>query len=129
VAGDFFFFFFFFFFSFFFFQVGANEVVNISSSSLTVNTFPWFGLQNGTYSIMANLASHRLGNSRSVIVYTPPSYAENTLKYYSNVIVMHDGQNLFNDSTSFAGIAWNIQDSINALIVNGVMHEVIVVGL
>ena len=94
-----------------------------------MNTFPWFGSQNGTYQIMASLTSHRLGNTRDVIVYLPPSYSENTLKRYSNVIVMHDGQNLFNDSTSFAGIAWNIQNAIDSLTVNGVMQEVIVVGL
>jgi len=64
-----------------------------------------------------------------VIVYTPPSYNENTLKFYEDVIVMHDGQNLFNDSTSFGGLAWNIQDALDSLIIDGVVREVVVVGL
>ncbi len=43
------------------------------------------------------------------MVYVPPSYYENTLKIYTNVLVMHDGQNLFNDSTSFTGVSWHCQ--------------------
>ena len=52
---------------------------------------------------MADLYSNKLNNSRKVIVYTPPSYQENPLKVYRNVLIMHDGQNLFNASTSFLG--------------------------
>ncbi len=109
-------------------QVGANEQV-VPSRSGSVDTFPWFGNQNGTYQIMASLSSKVLGNSRNVIVYTPPSYLENTVKRYANVIIMHDGQNLFNDSTSFAGQAWNIQNTIDSMTVQGQQEEVIVVGL
>eukprot|EP01036_Dinobryon_divergens_P023246 gene23246-31572_t len=50
--------------------------------------------------------SPELQNSRSVIYYLPPSYNENTLKPYSNLLVMHDGQNLFDPKTSAFGTAW-----------------------
>jgi len=63
------------------------------------------------------------------VIYTPPSYSENTLKTITNVLVMHDGQNLFNASTSFGGIAWMCQDTINALVVEGVIDEVLIVGV
>merc|ERR1711991_87592 len=108
-------------------QVGANEQVVTSDGCVTV--YPWYGNQVGQYEIMGDLHSEALGNSRTVIVYTPPSYKENTLKPYTDVIVMHDGQNLFNDSTSFLGIAWNIQTTMDEQIVEGGMREVVVVGL
>jgi predicted alpha/beta superfamily hydrolase len=42
---------------------------------------------------------------------------------------MHDGQNLFNASTSAFGVAWMCQDTVNALIVEGLMQEIIIVGV
>lgn len=42
---------------------------------------------------------------------------------------MHDGQNVFNDSTSFQGISWRASETMNELIVEGGMREVIVVAL
>lgn len=41
---------------------------------------------------------------------------------------MHDGQNLFNDSTSFSG-AWHCQDTVNQQVVEGTMEEVLIVGV
>jgi predicted alpha/beta superfamily hydrolase len=69
-----------------------------------------------------------LNNNRNVIVYLPPSYTENTLKVYSNVLVMHDGQNLFDPATAFLGNAWMIQDTLDPLIYNGEIEEVLVIG-
>lgn len=42
---------------------------------------------------------------------------------------MHDGQNLFEDSKAAFGVAWKIQDTLNALIGSGKIQEVIVVGI
>lgn len=50
-------------------------------------------------------------------------------RIYSNVLVMHDGQNLFNDSTSFTGISWRLQPTLDGMIVSGQMDEVVVVGV
>lgn len=61
-------------------------------------------------------------------MYYPPSYAENTLKRYP-LLVMHDGQNLFNDSTSFLGVAWHCQDTVDELVNEGAMQEIVIVGL
>jgi hypothetical protein len=37
---------------------------------------------------------HQLNNTRDIVVYLPPSYTENTLKWFGpdSVLVMHDGQ-------------------------------------
>jgi predicted alpha/beta superfamily hydrolase len=62
-------------------------------------------------------------------VYTPPSYEENTFKTISQILIMHDGQNLFNASTSFGGVAWNCQYTVDELVVEGAMQEILIVGV
>jgi predicted alpha/beta superfamily hydrolase len=47
----------------------------------------------------------------------------------SDVLFMHDGQNLFNASTSAFGVAWMCQDTINQLVAEGNMREVRTVPL
>lgn len=54
-----------------------------------------------------------LGGVRWVQVFGPGS-----------VLYMHDGQNLFNASTSAFGTAWMCQDTVNAMVVQGNMREV-----
>uniref|UniRef100_A0A6B2LF31 Esterase n=1 Tax=Arcella intermedia TaxID=1963864 RepID=A0A6B2LF31_9EUKA len=68
-------------------------------------------------------------NYRDLVIYTPPSYYENTFKKDYPVLFMHDGQNLFNDSTSFGGRSWRCQDTVNRLVVTGDMDEIIIVGI
>ena len=67
------------------------------------------------------LESPQLLTAKRIWLYLPKNYSTSTKKY--PVIYMHDGQNLFDAKTSFAG-EWNIDeklDSINA--------QVIVVGI
>jgi predicted alpha/beta superfamily hydrolase len=42
---------------------------------------------------------------------------------------MHDGQNLFDASTSAFGVEWRVDETINARVRAGLMDEVIVVGV
>jgi len=91
--------------------------------------FPFFYTENGRYEYYRNVYSPQLNNTRDLVIYTPPSYLENTLKEYSNVLLMHDGQNLFNVSTSFGGIAWDCQDTVDRLVVEGFMEELIIIGV
>lgn len=42
---------------------------------------------------------------------------------------MHDGQNLFNNSQAAFGTAWLIQNTINQVVSEGKMREIIVVGI
>ena len=109
-------------------SIGANFQVRLPSVSSAAQFYPWFWSKAGEYKVIGSLFSPQLNNSRDIIVYTPPSYNENTLKTMKNVLVMHDGQNLFNASTSFGGIAWNCDDTINQLVVEGQMEEVLIIG-
>lgn len=65
---------------------------------------------------------------RDVIVWLPPDYEKNSGKKYP-VIYMQDGQNLFDPATSAFGADWQIDETCDSLIRNGVIGSVIVVGI
>ncbi|MCF2950020.1 alpha/beta hydrolase [Paraglaciecola aquimarina] len=66
-----------------------------------------------------------LDRQRTVRMYLPPSYATSTKSY--PVIYMHDGQNLFDDLTAYAG-EWEVDESLNQLAKSDGL-EFIVVGV
>ncbi|MDB4909112.1 MAG: esterase [Gemmatimonadetes bacterium] len=54
----------------------------------------------------------QLGRERRVWLYLPPGYATSKLRY--PVLYMHDGQNVFDAATSFAG-EWGIDETLDSL--------------
>jgi predicted alpha/beta superfamily hydrolase len=66
-----------------------------------------------------------LQRERTIRVYLPPAYAESD-KHYP-VLYMHDGQNLFDDATAYAG-EWGIDETLNELAETKGL-ELIVVGI
>ena len=67
----------------------------------------------------------QLGRQRRIWIYLPPEYDDSDLSY--PVLYMHDGQNLFDAKTSFAG-EWEVDETLNELANEG--HAVpIVVGI
>ncbi|MGH7472074.1 MAG: alpha/beta hydrolase [Longimicrobiales bacterium] len=85
---------------------------------------PVAGKTRGSLRLLRGLHSPQLDNTRDIIVYLPPSY-ERTVRRYP-VIYMHDGQNLFDPRTSFAG-EWNVDDTLDRESALGL--EAIVVGI
>ena len=89
-------------------------------------------LQNsvvGNLDILADFNMPQYGEEvfRTIRVWTPESYdPSGTITY--PVIYMHDGQNLFDSSTSFAG-EWSVDETIMQLIDEGYFDGVIVVGI
>jgi pullulanase len=63
---------------------------------------------------------------RRAWVYLPPGYAAAGTRY--PVLYMHDGQNLFDVRTSFAG-EWRVDEACEALIASGELRPLIVVGI
>ena len=59
-------------------------------------------------------------------IYLPPGYAQSTERY--PVLYMHDGQNLFDVRTSFAG-EWKVDEACESLILGGEIAPLIVVGI
>ena len=66
----------------------------------------------------------QLNRTRRVMVYVPPSYNSSNKKY--PVLYMHDGQNVFDDATSFSG-EWGVDEAIDTLGLK--TKECIVVGI
>lgn len=66
-----------------------------------------------------------LGRERRLRVYLPPSYARQSERHYP-VIYFHDGQNVFDDATSYAG-EWGVDELLDQLASQG--QEVIAVGI
>ncbi|CAN5498373.1 hypothetical protein BH23BAC4_BH23BAC4_07200 [soil metagenome] len=78
----------------------------------------------GNLQVIEEFYSPQLDNAREIVVYLPPSYAETSDHY--PVIYMHDGQNLFDEKTSFAE-EWGVDDTMETL--SRVGLEAIVVGI
>ncbi|MEO0896614.1 MAG: alpha/beta hydrolase-fold protein [Bacteroidota bacterium] len=58
----------------------------------------------------------QLGRNRRIWLYLPPDYDQTNKKY--PVLYMHDGQNVFDASTSFAG-EWEVDETLNRLHAEG----------
>jgi predicted alpha/beta superfamily hydrolase len=67
-----------------------------------------------------------LQRERTIRLYLPPSYAAQPSKRYP-VLYLHDGQNLFDDATAYAG-EWGVDETLNAL-ATSTGFEAIVVGI
>jgi predicted alpha/beta superfamily hydrolase len=61
------------------------------------------------------ISSAILKNQRKVSIYYPPSYFDNKYKKYE-ILLLHDGQNLFDPSKAAFGVAWKCQNTANTLI-------------
>lgn len=66
--------------------------------------------------------------ARDIIVWLPPGYETDSTATYP-VIYMHDGQNLFDPTTSFTGIDWQADETADSLIQQDKMEPVIIVGI
>jgi predicted alpha/beta superfamily hydrolase len=72
------------------------------------------------------MAMPGLNRERTLRVYLPPSYTQQPSKRYP-VIYFHDGQNLFDDATSYAG-EWGVDETLDTLAAQ-VGFEAIAVGI
>ena len=62
--------------------------------------------------VARDVYSPQLHNKRDIVVYLPPSYDQGGRRY--PVLYMHDGQNLFDSATSFAG-EWGVDDMLEQM--------------
>jgi enterochelin esterase-like enzyme len=69
-------------------------------------------------------------NTRFIRVWLPPAYdaAENAGRHYP-VLYLNDGQNLFEASTAFGGVEWQVDETADRLIHEGAVPPMIVVGI
>ncbi len=69
-----------------------------------------------------------LDNERTLAIYLPPGYDTAKDQRYP-VLYMHDGQNLFDAGSSFIGVEWRVDETVERLIKAGKIPPLIVVGI
>ena len=69
-----------------------------------------------------------LGNRRDVLVYLPPGYRRFSRRDYP-VLYLHDGQNVFDAATSFAGVEWGVDETAQRMIGKGFIEPLIIVAV
>ncbi len=69
-------------------------------------------------------------NTRFLRVWLPPGYddPENAERHYP-VLYLNDGQNLFEAATSFTGVEWQVDETADRLIREGIIAPMMIVGL
>ncbi|HEX2621076.1 MAG TPA: alpha/beta hydrolase-fold protein, partial [Phototrophicaceae bacterium] len=85
---------------------------------------PAYHTISGALRVATGVYSPQLDNRRDLLVYLPPSHNTNQRAY--PVIYMHDGQNLFDNATSYVG-EWQVDETMERLAYEGI--EAIVVGI
>ena len=72
--------------------------------------------------------SRILRNRRDVLVYLPPGYELARRRRYP-VLYLHDGQNVFDAATSYAGVEWGADEAAQDLIEKGAIEPLIIVAV
>ncbi len=70
----------------------------------------------------------QLGGERRVTVWLPPGYDEHPDERYP-VVYFHDGNNVFDAATSFAGVEWQADETADRLIRAGRLRPAILVAI
>lgn len=116
-------------------NIADRTEANTKAKTLNINIESWFDKSNpnGTGSTISEnvhlldsaFYMPQLKRYRRIWIYLPPDYSTSDKQY--PVMYMHDGQNLFDTKTSFAG-EWGIDETINKAHAQG-NQTCIVVGI
>lgn len=107
-------------------SIGCGGSSNNASSATGVKASRASTAQANVVLLPQQLDMPGLNRQRQLRIYLPPGYAGNGDKRYP-VLYMHDGQNLFDVVTAYAG-EWGVDECLNALAQAGKL-ELIVVGI
>ena len=86
------------------------------------------------HTLTGNIQSHPafpskiLKNRRDVLVYLPAGYRRFSTRRYP-VLYLHDGQNVFDAATSFAGVEWGVDETAQRLIRQKLIEPLIIVAI
>lgn len=121
-------------------DAGGNEIGNRAATftgtaqSLNLNILSWKDLggagnpstaASNVHIMSENFAIPQLNRTRKIWIYLPPDYETSTKTY--PVLYMQDGQNLFDNTTAFAG-EWQVDETLNTLFAAG-DYGAIVIGI
>ena len=84
----------------------------------------------GTIKTHQSIHSKYLNRDRTILVYLPPDYDDPDYQnMHYPVLYMHDGQNLFNAATSFAGVEWSADETAQSLITRNKIKPLIIIAI
>ena len=117
-------------------EVPDREHNVLGDETVAVHVLNWrdYSGEREIYTVVGDVRHHEdfpstaLGNTRCVLVYLPPSYEEGEERRYP-VLYMHDGQNIFDAATSFIGVEWGVDETLERMIEEGLVEPLIVVGI
>jgi enterochelin esterase-like enzyme len=108
---------------------GRKSRLGTQTQAQVQNYLPGSGYESPRLRKHAGFRSRILRASRDVTVYLPPGYEEGTQRDYP-LMIMHDGQNLFDPETSFVrGHTWRIAEAADEGIAAGEVEPVIIAGV
>jgi predicted alpha/beta superfamily hydrolase len=106
-----------------------EEIQNIESQPATARGF--IQAANATGDVRLHQFHSRIfHNNRFLRVWLPPGYEDpaNGQQRYP-VLYLNDGQNLFEPSSSFTGVEWQVDETADRLVREGAIAPMIVVGI
>jgi len=104
---------------------GKPQTIDLTIQSWKVQTEAASTAASNVKILADSFAMPQLNRKRRIWVYLPPDYESSQKKY--PVIYMHDGQNLFDNKTSFSG-EWEVDETLNRLFEQG-DYGAIVIGI
>lgn len=87
----------------------------------------WNNTLTGNFRVHRNFYSHAMDDTRTIMVYLPPGYTGEKARY--PVLYIHDGQNVFDASTSYGGVEWEVDETAERLINAGKIEKLIIIGI
>ena len=103
----------------------ATEIPDISASA----QIPGAPTLPARVTLHPRFHSSFLPDDRDIMVYVPPQYEDQPDRHFP-VLYLHDGQNLFDPSTSFVpGRTWRVAETADEAIEAGEVEPLIIVGI
>jgi len=105
---------------------GSTQTIEIAVENWSTNQTREKTI-TGTLDRYPEFSSKHLSEKREITVWLPPGYGTGTAELA--VLYLHDGQNLFDESTAIFGVEWGVDETLTKLIEMNKIPPVIVVGI
>jgi hypothetical protein len=109
-------------------RVDRDAIVEIEVASWEGGTASRRSTVTGVVREHTRLPSRHLGGERTVLVWLPPGYEKDAAARYP-VLYLHDGQNVLDAATAFAGKEWRADESADRLIRDDRIRPLILVAI
>ena len=112
------------------FTAGRDGAVNVAVANWvdTGQSVPGRVTMTGDVRLHKKFHSNLLNNDRTLIVYLPPDYEKDKSARFP-VLYLQDGQNLFDEATSYQGIEWKLDEAAQELNGQHKIRPAILVGV